>query len=261
MIGTLRDTINSKYEREKLNIDLSIEPVQTEEKQSKKPDRHPVFLALNSIEQSLGVKRKALFKNRLESSTEEFNDDPLFISWKSLYEGWEHVTKVIEESSFSSSSSLESDCSEVLDKVLSYPKVERKSIKKSKKLSLPKHLTADESIKILEALEKEKKRKEIEKEAKLQKKLKLLSSTPIPKGKNNKSKATKIQQPIKENVEEEEEEENYECAKCGGYYSVGVPWVKCDTCEEWLHARCTRLKGKSPEEIDLIEEWNCELCL
>ena len=56
------------------------------------------------------------------------------------------------------------------------------------------------------------------------------------------------------------EEEGDECAQCGGLYQLGELWVKCDQCEEWMHAKCTELKGKSNREIDLLDNWCCYLC-
>ena len=99
----------------------NIKPPQATSSRIEEAD-HPTHLALQALEKSIGTSRVHLFRMRLEDKRDDA--DPLLVSWKALYEGWQNIKAGIEEAALSSSS-IESDSSEVLKLVLVYPVVTR----------------------------------------------------------------------------------------------------------------------------------------
>ena len=82
--------------------------------------------------------------------------------------------------------------------------------------------------------------------------------------KPNEQKAAKSQSTlVKKNVVEKKKNSNdddYMCRECGGVYVLGAAWVQCDTCEYWMHVKCTRLKGWSVTAIENLGPWKCQKC-
>ena len=79
------------------------------------------------------------------------------------------MEEAIGEASFSKST-LNEDLCPVMENVLKYPEVAKKESKVRKKLDIPRHMTSEAALKILEAQDLEKRRKELLKEAKRQEK-------------------------------------------------------------------------------------------
>ena len=179
---------------------------------------------------------------------------------------WSTIEK--EAESLSTESKLLGDCLPILDKVLSYPSVVRKEPKKNKKLSLPKHLTSADSLKILESLDTEKRREEDEKEARRILKAKQKEENIIKKvtekkiiKEGMKAKKTKKAKTKKSTFKKKMDKMKRECEKCGGLYDENDIWVQCSNCEDWMHARCTNLHKKTQQQINQISpSWSCEVC-
>ena len=86
---------------------------------------HPVKLALQHLEASIGTK-KHLYLNRLIEGYDAPGDS-IFTAWKTLYNNWELIKEQIEIDSFESRSSLCDDVDPISSSILKYPSIRRNS--------------------------------------------------------------------------------------------------------------------------------------
>eukprot|EP00112_Aurelia_sp_Birch-Aquarium-sp1_P002049 Seg1223.3 transcript_id=Seg1223.3/GoldUCD/mRNA.D3Y31 product="hypothetical protein" protein_id=Seg1223.3/GoldUCD/D3Y31 len=168
---------------------------------AKKDNRHPILKTLEQLEENVGRARVNLFKIRLAEGY-DVEDDALFIAWKALTLKKTSMEEAIGEASFLKST-LNEDLCPVIESVLKYPEVAKKEKKVRKKLDLPRHMTSEAALKVLEAQDLEKRRKELLKEAKRQKK--------ENKGKENKSGAENVAE--KKEAEKEKKKKNRKSTK------------------------------------------------
>lgn len=125
-----------------------------------KDDRHPIVRSLEQLEKIAGTVRVNLFGSRVEEGY-DIEDDALFMAWKVLKEKQQSIEKEISEASFSRSN-LSEDLCPIIDKILVYPQIKKNETKVRKKVNLPRHMTAEAALKILELQDSEKRRKEYE---------------------------------------------------------------------------------------------------
>ena len=114
---------------------------------------HPTKKSLDALESSLSSGKLVLFKTRWEDGND--GPDHLFQSWKILKKGWEDIKSGLSEVASSSTEGRES----ILGNVLVYPKIIRKSKRQNKKADIPKHLTCQKALLLLEQVDKEKQKK------------------------------------------------------------------------------------------------------
>ncbi len=198
-------------------------------------------------------------KRRLEEGY-DIEDDAQFMTWKILKTKELSINKEIDEGSISKSS-LEDDLRPIIEDVLTFP--QKTENPKKRKISLPRHLTSEEALKVLEAQDLDKRRKETLREAKRRKieeaKSKKRncgkeSSVNATRRKNKKTKDEKT----KRNAGEESE---YECGECSIAYNENdeEDWVECGNWSSWYHVSCTNLNYMNMEDIyDL--DWKCIRC-
>ena len=131
-----------------------------------------------------------------------------------------------------------------------YKAVNNGTIKKTRRITSARCLTAAEVIEEIEAKENEKKQKEIDKENRLkQRELKKMNK-PITKGKSKAGKCSTKPLSQAKGANETNSSENY-CEYCNGYYfddeSDDEDWIKCQAegCTSWYHESCTGVFGKS----------------
>ncbi len=148
----------------------------------KKDDRHPILKALQQIEEVIGQTRVSLFKTRLDEGY-DVADDALFQSWKALKLIEVVMTRELSEISCTKSTFNEDLCPVIKD-ILTYPQIAVKEKRPRKKVSIPRHMTSEAALKVLEAQDAEKRRKEMVKEATRQKR--------ESKGRENREKIKKI---------------------------------------------------------------------
>ena len=258
---------------------------------------HPVQLALHHLEASIGTKRH-LYINRLIEGYDAPGDS-VFLAWKTLYNDWQMIKEKIDIENYASKSSLSNDVDPIINSILRYPSVQRKSKPARKKLELPKHMTGKEALEILKLQEEEKRRAEIVKEANRQKRDAKKNGEKTKKVVRRKRKKSiqlensdvesekeepeerdgarksirslpkrKYRDGFSSNEEEESEnssEEAYdakdnECGRCGGIYRRGELWIQCDSCEKWYHAKCTDQRKKCKGQLDNLTSWRCDAC-
>ena len=129
---------------------------------------HPVLQGLQDLEKGLGNK-KHLFRNRLIENY-DIKTDSLYQAWKTLHNDWEQIKEQIRTESFSKDSTLDDKINPVINSILKYPIIERKTASRKKK-GYPKHTSGAEALQILQIEEKEKRRVDIVKEASRLKKM------------------------------------------------------------------------------------------
>ena len=135
----------------------------------KKPDeRHPVIKSLEQLETVIEPMRLSLFQTRIEEGY-DVEDDAIFTAWKVLKLKKDDIDREAAEGSISKSS-LEEDLCPVIENILVYPKIIQKEKKQRKKVILPRHMTSESALKVLEVQDSEKRRKELVKEVKRRKK-------------------------------------------------------------------------------------------
>ena len=78
----------------------------------------------------------------------------MLIACKALYTDWKQIQESIDTSTYSNESA--EDIRPVINSVLTYPSIQRKSKSKSKAQQLPKHMTTAEALSILQQNEEEK---------------------------------------------------------------------------------------------------------
>ena len=186
---------------EEIASELPCTSTPKEKEVAKKDNRHPLLKTLEQLEDNIGKARVNLFQIRLAEGY-DVQDDALFIAWKALKLKQASMEEAIGEASFSKSS-LNEDLCPVIENVLKYPEVAKKESKVRKKLDIPRHMTSEAALKILEAQDLEKRRKELLKEAKRQKK--------ENKGKENKDDAQRVTE--KDKAEKEKNQKNNEKRK------------------------------------------------
>lgn len=183
------------------------------------------------------------------------------------------------ESSFSRST-LSEDLCPIIKSVLTYPQMKKSEGKKArKKINLPKHMTSGEALKVLEAQDIERRRKENVKEVNRVKRQKKIEGkenkenaenekTKEKKEEKQKSKKTtkKRKNDKKENrkgakrkFDDYKDDNVFRCGQCDEEYDESEEWVKCDSCELWFHVRCTELSTFDLVDIEEID-WKCFVC-
>ena len=133
-----------------------------------KDDRHLVLKSLDRLEEIAGPARISLFQTRLEESY-DIDEDALYSAWKVLKLKSDEIAKAIKEEAIPKST-YDGDLCPIIDKILVYPEITRKGARGKKKVSLPRHMTSNSALEILELQDKGKRRKELLKEARRLKK-------------------------------------------------------------------------------------------
>eukprot|EP00112_Aurelia_sp_Birch-Aquarium-sp1_P022928 Seg664.1 transcript_id=Seg664.1/GoldUCD/mRNA.D3Y31 product="Jerky protein-like-like" protein_id=Seg664.1/GoldUCD/D3Y31 len=251
----------------------------TPKKDQQTDDRHPTIKALEGIEKAAGAARVNLFETRFEEGY-DINDDCLYVAWKVLKENKIQIDlETSGESSFSRST-LSEDLCPIIKSVLTYPQMKKSEGKKArKKINLPKHMTWGEALKVLEAQDIERRRKENVKEVNRVKRQKKIEGkenkenaenekTKEKKEEKQKSKKTtkKRKNDKKENMkgakrkfDDYKDDDVFRCGQCDEEYDESEEWVKCDSCELWFHVRCTELSTFDLVDIEEID-WKCFVC-
>ena len=143
-----------------------------------KNDRHPVLKSLDQLQEIAGPARISLFQTRLEESY-DIEDDALYSAWKILKLKSNEIAKEIKEEAIPKST-YDGDLCPIIDKILVYPEITQKGTRAKKKVSLPRHMTSNSALAILELQDKEKRRKELLKEARrVKKEKKGKENTPV----------------------------------------------------------------------------------
>ena len=182
--------------------------------------------------------------------------------------------------SFKSSASL----SPALKETLLTPTMRRKKNIKPRTLNMPKHLTGDAFMKIMEkkrddeiAAKEEKRKKRIEREEKRKEKEQLkLQKAQEREGKKRNRERKKVEEAERKEearrerqervikkkeemlkkAEERKAKKKLNCYKCGGKEKSNEGWVACDNCDQWWHITCTDTPAMSTADIN----WHCNNC-
>ena len=128
-----------------------------------KNDRHPVVKSLVALQSTIEPTRLKLFEKRLEESY-DVEDDAQYMAWKILKLRVNVIDKEIGTLS-TVKSNLEADLRPIIENVLTFPQKLKVPKRKTQKVHLPRHLTSEAALKVLEAQDAEKRRKELVKEA------------------------------------------------------------------------------------------------
>ena len=267
----------------------------------KKEEKHPVLKSLEQIEVNAGVSRVRIFEMRLEEGY-DIEDDALYNAWKALKIGKQKIEKEIIESSDRqlNISMIESDdLRPIIQNVLTYPQASKNEKKTRKKVNIPRHMTSEAALKILEIKDAEKRQKQLIKEVKRQRAGKKLKGRATTDG--NKMECIKIEKKtknhqklkikenhkkikvqaekendqlgsnsIRENGKEKKKLENRKKSASDiespvvacrecGFSHEDGGWVQCDKCKFWYHIGCTNLIYVEHGDIEVID-WFCVTC-
>ncbi|XP_053376521.1 uncharacterized protein LOC128547554 [Mercenaria mercenaria] len=138
-----------------------------------------------------------------------------------------------------------------------YKRVSNGTIKKSKRITSARCLTATEVIEELEAKEREKEQKQIDKENRLKQRELKKQNKSNTKGKSKAEKCSTNTLNKETKADQTDSSENY-CTYCAGYYFDDdfddEDWIKCQQkgCNSWYHESCTGMFGK------FLSEFFCE---
>lgn len=123
---------------------------------------HPIHRSLEEIEKIVGRSRRIIFEQRL---TEGYDvaGDALYDAWKTLKQQWMQIQMEIRDESFASNSSLSDDLCPIIERILTYPEVRVNQSGRKAQNILPRHMTSNDAIQVLELKEAEKRRVEIKK--------------------------------------------------------------------------------------------------
>ena len=108
----------------------------------------------------------------------DFPGNCIHNTWKTLHNDWEQIKEQMERIIFLIESSLATDIEPTINSVLRYPSVERNQKKIPKAIDLSKHMTTEDTPKILKAKEAENRHLDIATEAKCLQKSSCTKETP-----------------------------------------------------------------------------------
>ena len=63
----------------------------------------------------------------------------------------------------------------------------------------------------------------------------------------------------KRKFDDYEDNDVVRCGQCDEVYDESEEWVQCDSCELWFHVRCTELSSFDLVDIEEID-WKCYVC-
>ena len=241
----------------------------------KQDERHSILRSLEQLESVIEPLRLNLFKTRMEEGY-DVQDDAVFIAWKTLKVKHDEIEREIELTI--PKSSMEEDLCPIIRSILVYPKINETAKKQRKQIILPRHMTSEAALKVLEVQDSEKRRKELMKEVKRRKREERESAKKAEQESGARDKKTKkSQKNVKtrkyqkkekskkeenpKNVvdEDKENDDKVHCGECSFKYDDSESWVCCDACLDWFHVSCTNLNYVDSEDIDGMD-WSCIKC-
>ncbi len=227
------------------------------------PDnRHPIHKSIEQIEQIAGKERVRRFETRLQEGY-NIEEDTMYEVWKKLKAKKMEIDEHVKNSSKSVLSTTEKDLCPIMESILTYPELPKTEKKARKKIVLPRHMSSEAALKVLEIQDAEKRRKAILKECARNRKEEREKSKAK---KNTKEKITEIEKKEsrkRKSINEKEDSKRKKglvyCGECEEVYSEDENWVQCDDCRLWYHINCTNLRYFDLAEIE-EKEWSCFHC-
>ena len=67
----------------------------------------------------------------------------------------------------------------------------------------------------------------------------------------------------KETMEKNKDQSDEPCAsaECEIEASTGeIHWIQCDECDNWFYSYCAGYRNISPQELDEVEKFICDVC-
>ena len=134
--------------------------------------------------------------------------------------------------------------------------------------NIPKHLSGQEMIQLLEEKKREKQKEEEDK-------LKRLEERAAKKIRLEEEKKRKLEQRQEKKEERERKAKEAKkgktqakrrktctCPACKKLYNTkeGITWVECKSCEQWYHLKCTSIPPRLYSKLEELD-FSCELCL
>ena len=232
-------------------------------------------LALIALEEELEKETVKKYEKRMEEGY-NCDTDQLYNTWKKLKQQCNRVP--LGNLTNKSVPSAQKDLFQVPTTTPATSEKPTKSIRGT--ACLPKHISGNEVIKILEEKkakkemeerkkeehqkqrEERKKKKELEEQEKARKKeerLRQREERRKDKEREEREKAARKVQKKKKESKVINDSDDCKCPACGRVYiedcETSETWIGCDICNSWYHLECTDVDAR-----DVEEDFICKLC-
>ena len=244
-------------------------------------------LALMSLEEELDEATIKKFESRIEEGY-DCTDDLLYLTWKKLKlqcsskPSGDHTNQKTTRVPFADLTNQQATTTH--NDIFQIPAVATTETRPPKTIRgtacLPKHISSDEVIKLLEEKkakremeerqkeerqqqrEERKKKKEEEKNEKARKKEERQKEQRKKKEQKENEKEERKKKKEQKKQEQDNTEEECECPICNIPYSdeceTSTIWIECEVCGKWYHLECTGLEiENTSEDIEFI----CQFCV